>query len=154
MKLKNVLLGLALLVSTVALAQEKGDFNGFAGLTYPLTSGSDAGITGGIEYVFAEDFSIAPSYTYYFTDPGTLSQFDIDVRYYLGDEGFNWFLTGGVSFLNASFMGISANTTGFAGGAGALFSMGESFDLLAVVKYHSEIGGGSIVPSLGLSFGF
>ena len=43
MKLKNVLLGLAMLVSTVALAQEKGDFNGFAGLTYPLTSETSIG---------------------------------------------------------------------------------------------------------------
>lgn len=154
MKLKNVLLGLAMLVSTVALAQEKGDFNGFAGLTYPLESGSDLGITAGVEYVFAEDFSIAPSYTHYFTDPGSLSQFDIDVRYYLGSESFNWFLTGGVSFLRAEVLGISANATGFAGGAGALFSLGESFDLMAVVKYNSELMGGTIIPSLGISFGF
>ncbi len=153
MKVKNVLLGLALLVSTVAFAQEKGDFNGFAGLTYPLESGSDLGITAGVEYVFAEDFSIAPSYTYYFSDPGSNSQFDIDLRYYLGDDSFNWFLTGGVSFLRSEFMGISANTTGFAGGAGALFSLGDSFDLMAVVKYNSELAGGSIVPTLGLSFG-
>ena len=150
MKLKNVMLGLALLVSTVALAQEKGDFNGFAGLTYPLESGADLGITGGLEYVFADSFSIAPSYTHYFSDPFSVSHFDIDLRYYLGDDSFNWFLTGGVSFLDVA--GFSA--TGFAGGAGALFSLGESFDLLAVVKYNSEMYGGAIIPSLGLSFGF
>ncbi len=156
MKLRNLLLGVALLFSCVILAQEKGDFNGFAGLSYPLTSGADIGATAGVEYVFGENISAAPSFTYYFAGSGiTLTQIDIDARYYLGDESFNWFLTAGYSLWNTSFTGGgSASGSGFNGGAGALFSLGDSIDLLAIAKYNSEIGGGSVIPTVGVSFGF
>lgn len=141
--------------SCITIAQEQGEFNGFAGLSYPLASGSDIGATAGVEYVFAENFSAAPSFTYYFAGSGiTSTQFDIDARYYLGDESFNWFLTGGVSINSVKVGGISSSNTGFAGGAGAMFSMGESMDFLAVVKYHSEINGGGVLPMIGVSFGF
>lgn len=156
MKLKNLLLALTLLVSTVALAQEKGDFNGFAGLTYPLESDSNLGITAGVEYVFANNFSIAPSFTYYFEDQATLTQLDFDLRYYLGNDNFNFFLTGGLSIVKAStdLLGvtISASETGFAGGVGALISMGDSIDLITVLKYNVEME--SVIPTVGLSFGF
>ena len=81
-------------LATFAIAQEKGDFSGFSGISYPLASGSDMGATGGVEYVFSENLSVAPSFTYYFVGSGvTSTQIDGDVRYYLGDESFNWFLT-------------------------------------------------------------
>jgi len=144
------------MLSMTFVAQEKGDFNGFAGLTYPLTSGSDLGITAGVEYVFAEKFSAAPSFTYYTTSGVTNTQFDIDARYYLGDESFNWFLTAGLVINSASASGggvsVSTSETGFAGGAGAMFSISESLDLLATVKYNSNIEG--VVPMVGVSFGF
>lgn len=152
MKLKNLVLGLSLLLSTVAIAQEKGDFNGFAGLSYPLVSGADIGATAGVEYVFAENFSAAPSFTYYFTSGVTNTQFDIDVRYYLGDESFNWFLTGGLVINSASASGISVSDTGFNGGAGALFSLSDSLDLVATAKYNSNLEG--VVPMVGVTFGF
>lgn len=155
MKLKNVVLGLSLLLSTVALAQEKGDFNGFAGLSYPLESGSNLGATAGIEYVFAENFSAAPSFTYYFADSGiTQTQFDIDVRYYLGDESFNWFATAGFSNLSSSVSGFSSmSDSGFTVGAGALFGLSDSIDILTTVKYNS-VGSGAVIPFVGVNFGF
>ena len=156
MKLKNLMLALTLLVSTVALAQEKGDFNGFAGLTYPLESESNLGITAGVEYVFANNFSIAPSFTYYFENEATLTQLDFDLRYYLGSDSFNFFLTAGVSTIKASTdalgVTISASQTGFAGGLGALISMSDSIDLITIVKYNAELE--SVIPTVGLSFGF
>ena len=155
MNFKKLLLGITLLFSCVLLAQEKWDFNGFAGVSYPLASGSDLGVTAGIEYVFADNISAAPSYTYYFVGSGiTSTQFDLDARYYLGDESFNWFLTAGISINSVSASGFSASNTGFAGGAGALYSLSDSMNLLAVVKYHSEINGGGVLPMLGVSFGF
>lgn len=154
MNFKKLLLGIALLFSCVVLAQEKGDFNVFAGVSYPLASGSDVGATAGVEYVFAENISAAPSFTYYFAGSGfTSTQFDVDARYYLGDESFNWFVTAGISINSVSFGGVSASSTGFTGGAGALFSLGESMNLLASVKYNSETNGGGVLPMLGVSFG-
>lgn len=156
MKLKNLVLGLSLLLSTVALAQEKGDFNGFAGLSYPLVSGADIGATAGVEYVFAENFSAAPSFTYYFTSGVTNTDFDVDARYYLGDDSFQWFLTAGVSFASSSVSSggvtVSASETGFNGGAGALFSLSESLNLVAVAKYNSARE--ALIPMVGVTFGF
>lgn len=146
------------MLSTIAIAQEKGEFNVFTGLTYPLSSGADLGATAGLEYVFAENFSAAPSFTYYFSGEGiTNTQVDIDARYYLGDESFNWFVTAGIAFnstsldLGSGFGSVSASDTGFSGGAGALFSLGDSIDILAVVKYNTN-GEGSVVPMIGASF--
>ena len=156
MKFKNLLLGLSLLLSTVALAQEKGDFNGFAGLSYPLISGADIGASAGVEYVFAENFSAAPSFTYYFSSGVTNTDFDIDARYYLGDESFQWFLTAGVSFASTSLSGggisVTASETGFNAGAGALFSLGNSLNLIAVAKYNYARA--AVIPMVGVSFGF
>ena len=153
MKLKNVLLGLALLVSTVALAQEKGDFNGFAGLVYPLESDSVLGITGGVEYVFAEDISFAPSFTYYFSEGETLTQLDFDLRYYLGNDNFNYFLSGGFASVSSNnSQGFGITLTGLTVGGGALFSIGESFDLITQVKYNAAWR--SVIPMLGVSFVF
>ena len=153
MNFKKLLLGAALMLSMTFVAQEKGDFNGFAGLTYPLTSGSDLGITAGVEYVFAENFSAAPSFTYYTTSGVTNTQFDIDARYYLGDESFNWFLTAGFSSNRVSANGFSASNSGFGAGAGALFSLSDAIEILTVVKYNS-VGSGAVVPFVGVNFGF
>ena len=135
------------------VAQEKGDFNGFAGLSYPLTSGSDLGVTAGVEYVFAEKFSAAPSFTYYTTSGVTNTQIDVDARYYLGDESFNWFLTAGFSSNTISNSGVSVSNSGFSTGAGVLFSLSDSIEILTVVKYNS-VGSGSVVPFVGVNFGF
>ena len=62
MKFKRLLLGITLLFSCVVLAQEKGDLSGFAGVTYPLSSGSDLGVNAGVEYMFSETIGIAPSF--------------------------------------------------------------------------------------------
>ncbi len=154
MKLKKVFLGIAMLFSFAVLAQEKGDFSGFAGVSYPLASGADLGINAGVEYVFAENFSAAPSFTYYTTSGATNTGINLDIRYYLGDESFNWFLTSGLLLTNTKVGGFSASGTGFTGGAGALFSLSDSMNLLTVVKYNSEVVGGGVEPMVGISFSF
>ncbi|MFY9242672.1 MAG: hypothetical protein WAO74_06560 [Polaribacter sp.] len=155
MKIKNLLLGLTLLFSTVALAQEKGDFNAFAGGTAALGTGSLFGVNAGVEYVFAENFSVAPSFTYYFGD-ATQTAVNIDARYYLGDDSFNWFATAGIGFNSISvpagaILVGSSTATGIRGGAGALFSISDNLDLLAIVAYDSAVSG--VVPMVGVSFG-
>jgi hypothetical protein len=152
MKLKNLLLGLSLLLSTVALAQDQGVFRGFAGITYPLASGADLGATAGVEYAFAEGISVAPSYTYYFSGNGiTNSDIDLDLRYFLGSDDFNWFVSAGASMANVSVSGAGSNSeTGFATGVGAFFSVGNMY-ILSTVKYNSNRGG-NIIPMLGVSF--
>ena len=149
---KLFLLAAIVAFSFTTNAQEQGDFNGFLGISYPLTSGADLGITGGVEYVFAENFSAAPNFTYYTTSGVTNTSINADVRYYLGDDSFNWFLLAGVSFRNTSAGGVSVSDTGFGGGAGALFSLSDSLNLVAQARYGSSVS--AIEPMVGLQFSF
>lgn len=159
MKFKKLLLGITLLFSCVVLAQEKGDFSGFAGVTYPLSSGADLGANVGVEYMFSETIGIAPSFSYYFTPSGvTTTGINIDGRYYLGgDDSLKYFGTAGITLYTAkvTFMGssISANSTGINVGGGLIYSLGESMGLIAQVKYGSA-GAGAIEPMVGLNFNF
>ena len=159
MKLKNVILGVALLVASMSFGQEKGDMSGFAGVTYPLYTGANAGATVGIEYMFSDEIGVVPSFTYYFT-PSGFTRYDIggDLRYYLGgSDSLKYYGLGGFVYRLASvdILGttVSANGTGFSAGGGLIYSMGESFGVIAQVKYGTA-GVGGIEPMVGFSFNF
>ncbi|MGJ8742951.1 hypothetical protein [Polaribacter sp.] len=156
MKLKKLVLGITLLFSCIVLAQEKGDFSGFVGVTYPLVSGSDIGANAGVVYLFTEALAAAPSFSYYFTPSGfTSTAINLDARYYLGgDESLKYFGLAGVSFLSTKVTGFGAvSDTGFNVGGGLIYELGESFGLLAQVKYGSG-GAGAVEPMVGIHFNF
>lgn len=155
MKIKKLLLGIALLFSCVFFAQEKGDLAGFAGITYPLASGSDMGINVGVEYMFTDALAAAPSLSYYFAPSGiTTYAINADARYYLGgDESLKYFGLAGISFMSTKVTGFgSATDTGLNIGGGLTYAMGESFGLIAQAKYGTS--GSAIEPMVGLNFNF
>lgn len=160
MKIKNLFFALTLLVSSFAFSQEKGDFSAFAGATYPLATGSELGVNAGLEYMITDEIGVAPSFSYYFYPAGlTTYAINVDARYYLGgDDTLKYYGIGGVSLYTASVSNplggtISANATGFNGGAGAIYNFSEGIGLIGQVKYTSN-GAGGIEPSLGLNFKF
>jgi hypothetical protein len=159
MKLKNIVLGIALFSSCIIFAQSKGDISAFAGVTYPLATGSEFGANVGLEYMVTDEIGAAPSYSYYFYPSGlSVSAINVDVRYYLGgDETLKYFGLGGVSLYKSTVdvagTSVSSNATGYNGGGGAIYNFSESFGLIGQVKYTSN-GAGGIEPSLGLNFKF
>jgi len=155
MKLKNVILGVALLVASMSFGQEKGDMSGFIAVTYPLYTGADAGATVGLEYMFSDEIGVVPSFTYYFT-PSGFTRYDIggDLRYYLGgSDSLRYYGLGGFTYRLAKVGTVSFNVTGFSAGGGLLYSLGESIDIIAQVKY-GTVGTGGIEPMAGISFKF
>mgnify|MGYP005992533993 CR=1 FL=1 len=155
MKLKNIVLAIALFSSCVFYAQSKGDISGFVGATYPLATGSELGVNAGLEYMVTDEIGAAPSYSHYFYPSGlSVSAINVDVRYYLGgDDSLKYLGIGGVSLYKVSTGGASASTTGFNGGGGAIYNFSDGFGLIGQVKYTSN-GAGGIEPSLGLNFKF
>jgi hypothetical protein len=156
MNLKKLVLGVALLFSCVIFAQEKGDLSGFAGITYPLSSGSDMGVNLGVEYMFTDAIAAAPSFSYYFTPSGiTTYAINADARYYIGgDESLKYFGLAGVSFMSTKIDGFGASVTdtGLNIGGGLIYSMGENIGLIAQAKYGTS--GSAIEPMVGVNFSF
>ncbi|WP_343330121.1 hypothetical protein [Polaribacter staleyi] len=145
---------LALLGFSNVNAQEKGDFSGFAGLTYPLTSGADLGINVGVEYLFTDVIAVAPSFSYYFTEDVTSTVINIDGRYYLGgDESLKYFGLAGISFSSVKFEGFSVSDTGINVGGGLIYGLSENLGLIAQLKYGS-VGAGALEPMVGVNFNF
>lgn len=159
MKIRNLFFALALLVSCVTFAQEKGDFSAFAGITYPLATGSELGANVGIEYMITDEIGAAPSFSYYFFPAGlTTYAINVDARYYFGgDDTFKYYGIAGVSLYTATVSvggySTSGSATGFNGGAGAIYNFSEGFGLIGQVKYTSN-GAGGVEPSLGLNIKF
>jgi len=157
MKLKNIVLGIVLLLSCTTFAQEKGEFSAYAGVTYPLYAGAELGANVGVEYLITDEIAIAPSFSYYFYDSGfTTYSINVDGRYYLGgSDSLKYFGLLGVSRRTASFTApiigtITASNIGFNAGGGLIYMMGESFGILAQVKYGTA-GTGGIEPMVGIS---
>ncbi|MFK8060214.1 MAG: outer membrane beta-barrel protein [Polaribacter sp.] len=141
-------------------AQEKGDFNAFGGATYD----ENFALTAGVEYLITDDISIAPSFTYFFVDKpaGATSasgtQLNIDARYYFGGtDELNWYGLVGYGTRTAKVSGggvsVSASVGGLNVGAGGLYSISDSLNLIAQAKYFTG-GDGAFVPTLGVQFGF
>ena len=104
--MRKILLLAFLLISSMAIrAQTIGDFRPIVGLTYGLEA-ENLGLTLGGEYLLLDDFATAPTYEFYFTDPGiTFRNINVDFRYY--------FIPGQLSFYGLAGYGI--NTTQYPG---------------------------------------
>ena len=141
-------------------AQEKGDFNAFAGVSYD----EEVAITAGVEYLITDAISIAPSFSYFFveTPAGASSasgtQLNVDARYYFGgSDELNWYglvgygsRTGKVSGGGAS---ISVSQGGVNVGAGGLYTLSDKLKIIAQAKYFTGADG-TFVPTVGIQFGF
>ncbi|EIM75960.1 hypothetical protein A3SI_11304 [Nitritalea halalkaliphila LW7] len=76
-------LGLFLLLSWSASAQEVGDIRLQGGGDYRIGFLQKAGTHVGVEYFFADMFSIAPTFTVWFPEVGNSTNVNVDLRYYL-----------------------------------------------------------------------
>ena len=156
MKLKNVILGVALLVASLSFGQEKGASSFYIGGVYNADAGAEAGFTYGI----TDEIDAVASFTYYFGGSGvTRYNINLDARYYLGgSDSMKYYGLAGVSRYTSSvtvpIIGkVTASGFGFNAGGGLLFSMGDSMDIIAQAKYGSA-GSGGFEPMVGISFKF
>lgn len=85
---------------TLPLAQaqslEQGNSRVHAYGTYGLRW-NDAGIGGGFEFFFADNFAIMPSYTLIFPEVGKESNFSADLRYYVTEGASQVYFMAGYS---------------------------------------------------------
>ncbi len=127
-------------------AQEQGDFRLQLGADYRLNvrgqGGSDVGANAGIEYLFADNFSIAPNFSYYFPDFGRISNLNVDLRYYLTQGVSQVYILGGYNNYWENFQpglpGQSRTRPGGNFGAGAFFDVGETLGFITEFKIQSQ----------------
>ena len=163
MKIKNLVLGVALLCSGLVLAQEKGDIKAFAGMSYNFEYQiNGGGVTFGVSYTFLDKVAIAPSYSYYFTDPfegmnASYTQLNLDARYYfVNDYKSNVFGLVGFTQRTMSFKEIgSRSRLGSNIGVGASYDLNKHFSVLAQLKMTIlEEMDPMIVSSIGVQYAF
>lgn len=160
MKIKKLLLALTLMLSTVLVAQEKGDFNAFAGFSY----NEDLAIGGGVEYLITSDISLTAGLNFYFVEKpagassASAAELNVNARYYFSkSEKFNWFGVLGYNAVTAkvSVGGISAQNTehGVNLGVGVLYPLSEKLSILGIARYATTTDIG-FVPTVGLQYAF
>lgn len=165
-KMKQLFLMLALVALSInAEAQEKGDFSAFAGITYPLATGSEMGVNVGVEYMFTDKIAAAPSFSYYLYPSGlTTYAINVDGRYYLGgNDSFKYYGIAGGSLYKSTVTipsiggvgggSVSSSAYGVNVGGGAIYNFNDSFGVIGQVKYTTN-GSGFIEPSLGVNLTF
>ncbi|MDX5477934.1 MAG: hypothetical protein LPJ98_05710 [Cyclobacteriaceae bacterium] len=138
---KSILLLFAFLVFGFAYAQEQGDVRIQVGPDYKLNI-NDIGAHAGVEYVFVDNLSIAPSFTYWFPDFGRSSNLNMDLRYYLTKGVSQVYVMGGYSniWLNTQ-PGLPGQTLSRSGGnfgLGAFLDIAESFGINTEFKIQSQ----------------
>lgn len=171
--MKKVLLTATLVAifGFAATAQEQGEIRAGAGLAIGTKAGVDEsgekmglGLNFGGEYFVTDVISIAPSYTMFFksevdTGFGKVSNqfgsFNLDGRYYFGDDGMFYGLAG-LSFASAKaeFGGESetSSETGLNIGAGVMYPLADNMYLNGQVKYNTPIE--QLVINAGIAFSF
>ncbi|TVP52236.1 MAG: hypothetical protein EA341_03555 [Mongoliibacter sp.] len=122
-------------------AQEQGDFRLQLGADYRLRI-NEVGANAGIEYLFVDNFSIAPNFSYYFPDFGRISNLNVDLRYYLTQGVSQVYILGGYNNYWENFQpglpGQSRTRPGGNFGAGAFFDVGETLGFITEFKIQSQ----------------
>ncbi|WP_373522931.1 hypothetical protein [Aquiflexum sp.] len=118
-----------------ANAQEQGDIRLQLGVDYRFQI-NIIGANAGAEYFFADRFSIAPNFTYWFPNVGRESNLNVDLRYYLTEGVSQIYLLGGYNnlWLNTQ-PGLPGTTISRAGGN---FGVGSYFDLIGNLGMNTE----------------
>lgn len=164
-----------------AMAQAAGDFRLNAGLalgTEAGFNGSGLGINIGGEYLFTENFSASPSFTYFFESSETvlgdeysvrLSSFNIDGRYYFTSGPLQVYgiagiavlsitteippivVSGGGAFISTGGGKVSTSETGINFGGGLVYMMTDKLGLNGQLKYQTP-GDGQAVLNGGITY--
>lgn len=129
-------------VMGIANAQEQGDIRLQLGSDYRLRI-NDVGANAGIEYLFADNFSIAPNFTYLFPAERILMMnLNVDLRYYLTQGVSQVYILGGYNNYwensQPGLPGQSRTRPGGNFGAGAFFDVGETLGFITEFKIQSQ----------------
>lgn len=159
----------ALMTNSNVMAQDS-QFRGSAGLALGTKSNFDTntgngklgfGLNLGLEYLFNEQFSIAPSYTLFFpNDPFGLSAINIDGRYYFSmDDTEIYGLLGYARLttkIDLGFGSLSDSAGGVNFGVGANFGLNDKLKLNTQLKYTTagDSSDGQLVINGGIVIGF
>lgn len=138
---KLVIIILLTLTTSLIHAQEQGDFRIQLGADYKLQI-NDLGAHAGLEYLFIDKLSLAPSFTYWFPDFGRSSNLNMDLRYYLTEGISQIYVMGGYNnlWINAQpgLPGTTLSRPGGNFGLGAFLDVAESFGLNTEFKIQSQ----------------
>lgn len=129
-------------VMGIANAQEQGDIRLQLGADYRLRI-NEVGANAGIEYLFVDNFSIAPNFTYLFpTERILMMNLNVDLRYYLTQGVSQVYILGGYNNYWENFQpglpGQSRTRPGGNFGAGAFFDVGETLGFITEFKIQSQ----------------
>lgn len=152
---KLFFLTIVVFVVSSAKAQTAGDIRLQLGGDYGFEI-ERFGINLGAEYVFLDNISAAPNFTFYFPENDVnASNLNIDLRYYLTHDQLQFYGMAGFTTLWAStnYMGVksSASNSGANIGVGAVVRFGGNFGINPEVKYQT-MGDGQVVAKVGLVY--
>lgn len=141
MKRSIFLLAFVILAMSNSFAQTQGDArihgNGYYG--FRLNSW---GIGGGLEYFFADNFALMPSYTVLNPNVGNASNFSFDLKYYLTQGASQVYVMAGYSqtFQNTQpgVPGTKQNYVGGNMGVGAFIPFTDWVGLNTEFKFQSQ----------------
>jgi hypothetical protein len=147
MKKTLLIIALGFFALGTTQAQEKGETRIHAFSTYGLVN-HDFDFGGGVEYFFADQFALMPSYAKLFPEVGKLSNFSFDLRYYVTEGPSQLFFLVGYSqtFQNTQ-QGQAGSKQTFLGanvGIGAYIPLTEwlglNTEFRAQTQYRQEAG--------------
>jgi hypothetical protein len=155
-KIKNSILVAFLLMLTVQVnAQDKGTIRVSAGLIYGEQI-EEVGINIGGEYFITSKLTAAPSYSDYLIEGnGSISQINLDARYYLLKGKLQLYGLAGYTSLRAGANLFGARITASEGGAnlgaGVVVPIGDKLGFNGQLKYATP-GDGQALLQAGLVY--
>lgn len=132
---KSLIFFLTIYILQQVNAQEQGDVRVQLAADYKLQI-NNVGANAGVEFFFADKFSLAPNFTYWFPDFGRESNLNMDLRYYLTEGVSQIYLLGGYSnFWINTQPGLPGTSISRAGGN---FGIGSFIDLAGNLGINTE----------------
>ncbi len=124
-----------------AYAQEQGDLRIQAGGDYRLTI-KEYGSHLGLEYFFADKFSLAPTFTVWFPELGNSFNLNADLRYFLSEGVSQLYVLVGYTnyWINTQpgNPGVSLTRPGANVGIGAFIKATDRFGFNTEIKFQSQ----------------
>lgn len=138
---KLAILLVSLLTISIAQAQEQGDIRFQLGADYKLQI-NDIGANAGFEFLFADNFAIAPNFTYWSPNFGRSMNLNVDLRYYITEGPSQLYVLGGYSnYWDNTQPGLPGTTLVRSGanfGMGSYFVITETLGVNTEFKFQSQ----------------
>lgn len=132
---KLTFLILSLFIYSFSQAQEQGDIRLQLAADYKLQI-NDIGANAGFEYLFADNFALAPNFTYWSPNFGRSMNLNVDLRYYITEGISQVYVLGGYSnYWDNTQPGLPGTTLVR---PGANFGMGSYFVITETLGVNTE----------------